>query len=138
MANKKKIEFSVAAVAMTMQVFPELPRESGVDDAVLESLVAYDRANKWMLPSLRKTLRNSIELSPERLKVYEEALQEVKDNCTKEFSIIIKGSGTKADILAELQGWITVINSKTIYELMQGVDLEDPNTTLRTDLPYSE
>ena len=85
MANKKKIEFSVAAVAMTMQVFPELPRESGVDDAVLESFVAYDRANKWMLPSLRKTLRNSIELSPERLKVYEEALQEVKDNYKKVF-----------------------------------------------------
>jgi hypothetical protein len=138
LANKKKVEFSVAAVAMTMLVFSDLPRNFGVDGAVLDSLVAYDRANKWMLPSLRIILRVHIEPFPERLNVYKEALQVVKDNCTKEFSITIKGSGTKANILAELQGWIAVIDSKTVYELIEGIDLEDINTTLQTDLPYSE
>jgi len=147
MAYKKKIEFSVAAVAMTILAFPELKEVLGsnahshaseytVD--TLKNWIALDGANKWYTPVLRTLLRETIEKNPAMLENYLSNLEERNSNNSKEFSFEIKGSGTREKLTQELRGWLSVLENTTIEELVDGVEYEDPNSTLKTGEAWPE
>lgn len=149
MAYKKKIEFSVAAVAMTILAFPELKEVLGsnahghasgyhVDTLNLKNWIALDGANKWYTPALRTLLREAIENNPAMLENYLNNLEERSSNKSKEFSLEIKGSGTREKLTAELRGWLSVLENTTIEELVDGVEYEDPNSTLKTGEAWTE
>lgn len=55
------------------------------------------------------------------------------NNKTKEFSLTVKGAGTKEDVIKELEEMIRVIKGYNISQLQLGIDdLELPNLTLKT------
>ena len=137
---KNKAPYCVAAIAMTIRAIPSLKRKfffffSSFSSDVLDSLVVYDKANKWLTPILRKMLRSVIEKNDAYLSEYWQNIQQLKDDKELEFSIKIVGAGTKNNIINELEGWITILKSKTIHDLRDGVEFDEPNTMLYTDMP---
>jgi len=142
----KKIQFHTGAVIYTMSQFPELQPifanegrfyGTGLMRNLLLIAESRESAGKMRLHLVR-LLRNHIETSPEKLAYYKVILQEqltTEERQEKEFAIKIVGSGTKEDVIRELELMASVIRSYTLEELRNGIEDENPCTILSTNLP---
>lgn len=142
----KKIEFHTGAVIYTMSQFPELQPifanegrfyGTGLMRNLLLIAESRESAGKMRLHLVR-LLRNHIETSPEKLSAYKVLLAELKsteERQENEFAIKIVGSGTKEDIIRELETMASVIRAYTLEELRNGIEEENSCTMLTTDLP---
>ena len=91
---KNKTPYCVAAIAMTIRAIPSLKRKffsenPSFSSDVLDSLVVYDKANKWLTPILRKMLRSVIEKNDAYLSEYWQNIQQLKDDKVKPFMIYV-------------------------------------------------
>lgn len=147
MPTKKKVEFHLGAAIYTIITRPFLMAHlkskgyadsiEGLKDALKIGAESNDMLTGKMKLDIRRTFRELIENNETQLSFYLEKKKELekpKDKNDK-FAITIKGAGTKEDIVRELQDWITTIKVTTLEKLREGVEHEEPNTILTTDLP---
>lgn len=157
MAYQRKLEFNLLAVIYTILENPILynvystnfsleDREMLEKMAESPKLIGGNAATK-----MRRILRDNIEKKVETRNFYIDKMAELKMNefyqkekerFEKElqaqmFSIKIVGSGTKQEIADELRRWTAVIECTLLKDLRDGIEHEEPNTILKTDLPKS-
>lgn len=140
MSTKVKVKFNLVSAIRTILKFPQLIdsfKEFGYNNTegmlkntlLLISENPEEGAGKFRLP-LIKIFRKDIETDEKYLKFYLSQKEE-----QKEFSIKIVGSGTKAQIISELQNWISTLQNSTMKQILDGLEIEFPNTVFTTDLP---
>ncbi len=140
MSTKEKVKFNLVAAIRTILKFPKLIdsfRDFGYNNTegmlkntlILISENPEEGAGKFRLP-LIKIFRRDIETNKKYLKFYLSQTEE-----QKEFSIKIEGSGTKAQIISELQSWIGILQTSTVEQILGGLEIEEPNTVLTTNIP---
>lgn len=143
MAYKKKLQFHFGAALFTILDFPELlnilkPKYDVDDERYLIVLAERNEANRHFVNDVRKILRNNIEANPEQLAKYTETLNDLTAEVApqkREFSIKIVGSGTKEQIIRQLESMSCAIKAYTLDELRNGVEDEGSCLIMTTDVP---
>jgi len=149
MAYKKKLEFNLSAVIYTVLATDELYEifskefKSGRENLEMMAESPQLMGGK-AAAKMRRILRDHIEKKVATRNFYIDKKEELKrrDNPATdkerqqtEFSLIIKGSGTKAQVAHELHMLADKIEATLLEELRNGIELEESTVVLTTDVP---
>ena len=144
MAKEDKIKFDVSALIYLMLTSHQLQQAFKNEGFNFEKRLMVIHAESGSVNHKAKTafrkifntfiVHNDKGYKQRYTKLLEEQ-EEKKGQQTNEFSIVIKGAGSKEAIIHDLHEVIALISSSTLKELRYGVNWEEASLITTTNLP---